>query len=309
MVTDREMETGSHPDFAPTVWADDTQDALEFEMVLPTLVNTSYESQMSLGRILRIPIRGNLDTQTKTEGISGTSNDIVFQAPVGTSTEYGVGTSPATHQDVTISTYEYAAQLLNSVLAVQSNYDERTRTAHALGYALARGVEVTIAALLGSFSQIVGTLGADPDDAILRRAWQYLADVGIQENATFVLNPSAIAALFGSDKFTSGDFVGKKVIESATLPMIYGYGVVRSNLLTASGTGTNCALIHKNAIILIRQIQPTVREQFLIRKIADGIVAYNLYAAEEAAWSAEAPTADADPTVGDFGGVLIRTNT
>ena len=305
MVTDREMETASHPDFAPTIWADDTNDALEYEMVLPTLVNTSYESQMTLGRILRIPIRGNLDTQTKTEGVS---NLITFQAPVGTSTEYGVGTSPATHQDVTVSTYEYAAQLLNSVLAVQSNYDERTRTAHALGYALARGVEVTIAALFGSFSQIVGTLGADPDDAILRRAWQYLADVGVQDNATFVLNPSAIAALFGSDKFTSGDFVGKKVIESATLPMIYGYGVVRSNLLATSCTGVNCALLHKNSIILIRQIQPTVREQFLIRNIADGIVAYNLYAAEAAAWSAEAPTDDADPTVGDFGAVLIRTN-
>lgn len=307
MVTDRELDTTTHSAFVPIVWAAQTQDAIEFEMVLPRLCNTSYESEMSVGDTLRIPIRNHVVSQTKSEGIA---NTIVFTAPVGSDIEYGVGTTPATHQDVTITTFEYAAQLLNSVLSAQSNYDERSRISKDLGYALARGVEVTIAAIFGSFSQIVGTSGSDPDDAILRRAWQYLADQGMYTGASWVFGPAAVAALFGNDKFSSSDFVNKPVIESATLPTLYGYNAVSSNLLTNPSTGqTDCALLHEKAIILIRQIMPTVREQFLIRNIADGIVAYNLYAVEEAAWASETPpsTGDENPTVGDYGGILIRT--
>ena len=178
-----------------------------------------------------------------------------------------------------------------------------------MGYALARGMEVSLSALFQSFTQITGTLGADPDDAILRRSWQYLADAGVNDNSTWVFGPAAVAALFGNDKFTSKDFVNaKSVIETAMLPALYSYPTVRSNLLRAPAAGqTECALIHKESIIMIRQVMPTIREQLLIRNLADGIVAYDLYTTALAYWSAEAPTGDSDPTTGYYGGVLIRT--
>ena len=102
--------------------------------------------------------------------------------------------------------------------------------------------------------------------------------------------------------------MNKPVIESAELSPLYSYKAYISNLLTNPATGqTNCALLHREAVILIRQVKPTVREQFLIRYLADGIVAFDLYNASEAVWSAEAPTGDSDPTVGDYGAVLIRS--
>src|SRR3990167_276127 len=189
-VTDREITTTTAANFIPEIWARDTRNAIEFEAVLSKVVNTKYEAEMKVGDTLHIPLRSNLDTQTKTQGVS---NTITFQAV----TE-GV-------QNITINTYEYAAQLLNDITAAQSKYSERERIAHAMGYSLSRGVEVSIAALPQSFSQIVGTLGADPDDAVLRRAWQYLADAGVTSNATWVFGPAAVAALFGNDKFTSKD--------------------------------------------------------------------------------------------------------
>ena len=222
----------------------------------------------------------------------------------------GSGGSGVNYQQVTVSVYEYASQLLNAVVAVQSKYAERQRIAHKLGYSLMRGVEVTIAALPQSFSQIVGTLGADPTEANLRRAWQYARDAGVTSNASWVFGPAAVSALFANDKYTSKDFIsGKSAIESAQLPDLYSFPVYVSNLLRAPAAGqTECFLAHKEAMILIRQIKPIVREDFLIRNIADGIVAYNLYNAVEANWSAEAPTGDSDPTVGDYGAVLIRSS-
>lgn len=303
-VTDAEMTSNTHNEFLPTVWADDTRDAIEFEEVLSQLVDTHFESQLTVGRILTIPLRANLATQTKTEGVSST---ITFQ------TQNFSGVAATNVQNITISTYQYAASLLNAVVATQSNYDERQRISHSMGYALMRGIEVSIAALFASFSQITGTLGADLDDAILRRSWQYLRDAGITNGANWIFGPAAVASLFGNDKFTSKDFInGKSAIESAELPALFSYPVFISNLLNAPAAGqTQCALLHREAVILMRQIKPTVRESYLIRNNADGLLAFDLYNASEAVWSAETPPAgtsgDSDVTQVDSGAVLIRS--
>ena len=298
-VTSREMTSTTHAAFAPTIWSSDVRDAITYEEVVAKLVKTKYEEEMSIGRTLQIPIRANYNTQTKTEGLASTIN---YQSQPGTT---GSGTN---FQSITVSTFQYAAALLNAVVAAQSKYDERQNIAKGLGYSLMRGVEVSLTALFASFSQITGTLGADPDDAVLRRSWQYLADAGVTDNASWVFGPAAVSALFGNDKFTSRDFVNKPVIETAKLPPLYSYPAYISNLLTAPAAGqTECALFHREAVILIRQVKPTVREQFKIDNLADGIVAYDLYNASEAIWSAEAPTGNNDPTVSDYGAVLIRT--
>lgn len=293
-VTSAEMTAATQVAFAPTIWAKDTRDAITYEEVLAKLVNTQYEDEMRIGRTLTVPTRSNLNTQDHTEGISNTIN---FQAFTDVT------------QTVTIDTQEYAARLLNEVVKAQSKYDERQRIAKDLGYALMRGVEVALAALFQSFSQIVGTLGADPDDAVLRRAWQYLRDAAVRSDANWIFGPAAVAALFGNDKFTSKDFVSaKSVIETATLPSLYGYPAYISNLLRNPATGqTECGLLHREAIILVRQVRPTVKEQYQITNLADGIVAFDLYNCAEATWIAEAPGGDSPGTAGDYGAVLIRS--
>ncbi len=293
MVSDTELDTSAatNAEMVPEIWASDTRDAIEYKEIVTKLVNTTYESQMRIGDIFHIPLRANLTTQSKSEGIS---NTITFEA------------INEAEQTVTVSTFEYAAQLLGNVLAIQSNYDERQRITHAIGYALVRGIEVTITALFQTFSQIVGTLGADIDDGILRRAWQYLADSAVDSDANWVFGPAAVASLFGNDKFTSKDFVsGQSAIETAKLPTLYSYPSYVSNLLRNPATGqTDCALFHREAIILIRQLLPTIKQQYLIRNDADGILGVDLYTADEANWVAETPGSN---STGDFGAVLIRS--
>lgn len=295
-VTTNEITSTTHAAFLPEIWSDDTQDALEFSTVIAELVTTKFESEMSVGRILHIPHRSNMATQTKTEGIS---NTIAFQAIT------------QTNQDITVSTYEYAACLLNKVVQAQSKYADRQALSKKMGYALARGMEVTLAALAQNFSQTVGAYGTDTDDSQLRRAWQYLADGGFVDednDCAWVFSPGAKQSLFGQDRFVSGDFQSKRAIETAQLPNLYGFPAYHSQLLRspAAGQHDNFAL-HRSAAILIRQVKPTAESQYRIEYNADAMLIWDLYNASEAEQPAETPVADGtESTLGDSGAVFIK---
>lgn len=301
MATDVVTTTLTHVSFIPELWTTDTQDAIEFEEVVAKLVNTQFEKELSIGgRILHIPHRSNLTTQNKSVANEqatdpdAAGHDHLFEAIT------------QTDQTITVSTYEYSAVLLTAVLQAQSAYDDRQALSHSMGYALMRGQEVSLTGLFGSFSQIVGTLGADLDDAILRDAWQALADAGFYQDSAWIFSPGMAASLFGNDKFTSKDFVNVPAIERAQLPNLYNHPPFVSNLLTAPATGQhNGALLHRTAVILTRQIQPTAKAQYLIRQNADAMLMFDLYSVDEAEQPAEAPGSE-DLSPGDEGAVLVR---
>ena len=262
---------------------------MQFAEIISKLVNTKFESDLSVGRILHIPHRSNLTTQTKTEGVA---NTIVFEAIT------------QTNQDITVSTYQYSAVLLNAVVQAQSAYNDRQALANAMGYSLMRGIEVNLSALFASFSQIVGTLGASIDLALLLRAWQYLADGGFASDASWILSPAMASDIFSTDKLTSKDFVTTPAIERAQLPSILSFPAYVSNLLTSPATGQReAALLHRTAVILIRQVEPTPKTAYLMRYNADGLLMFDLYASAEAEQPAEAPGSE---SLSDTGAVLIR---
>lgn len=295
-LTSREITTTTHGAFLPDIWSDDTQDAIEFKTLIGGLVTTKFENEMSVGRILHIPHRSNMNTQAKTEGIS---SQISFQAIT------------QTNQDIMVSTYEYAACLLNKVVQAQSKYADRAALSKKMGYALARGMEVTLAALAQNYSQTVGTYGADVDDSQLRRAWQYLSDGGFVDednDCSWVFSPGATQSLFGQDRVVSGDFQNKKAIETAMLPQLYGFPAYHSQLLRSPATGQHDSfLLHRSAAILIRQVKPTAEAQYRIEYNADAMLIWDLYNASEAEQPAETPVDDAtESTLGDSGAVLLK---
>lgn len=306
-LTTLEITSTTHAAFLPEVWSDDTQDAVEFKEVLSKLVNSDHESEMRMGRILHIPHRSNMATQTKTEGIS---NTVVFNVIT------------QTNQDVTVSTYEYAACLLNAVVQAQSKYNDRKALADKMGYALVRGMEVSIAALFQNFSQAVGTYGGSTDDSVVRSAWRQLADAGFVEDTSdvvpdcaFVFSPGAEETLFGQDRYVSREFQsGKSAIESARLPSLYGIPTHRSNLLRSPAAGQHDnAVFDRSAVILIRQVKPTTKAQYRIEYNADAFLIFDLYAVAEAEQPDEAPTtasggagSSESEALSDTGAVLIR---
>ncbi|MGH8325035.1 MAG: hypothetical protein ACRETD_14760, partial [Steroidobacteraceae bacterium] len=237
-----------------------------------------------------------------TEGIS---NTIVYEAIT------------QTNQQITISTYQYAAALLNAVVQAQSKYNDRKALADKMGYALVRGMETTVSALFNAgFSQTVGTYGGDTDDSTVRRAWQYIADAGFADDGdcSFVFSPGATASLFGQDRFASKDFVDGNAIEKAQLPAMYGFTAYRSNLLNSPNSGQHdSALFHRSAVILVRQVKPTAKTQYRIEYNADAMLMYDLYASAVAQQPNEAPTtasggagSSETETIGNYGAVQIK---
>lgn len=194
--------------------------------------------------------------------------------------------------------------MLNAVVQAQSAYDDRQALANGMGYALMRGMEVSIAALFQSFSQIVGTLGASIDMALLLRAWQYLADAGFATDAAWIFSPAMAADIFSTDKLTSRDFITTPGIERAQIPPILSFPAYTSNLLRSPAAGQHeGALLHRTAVILIRQVEPTPKTAYLIRYNADGLLMYDYYAVVEAEQPLEAPGSE---SLSDIGAVLVR---
>lgn len=301
VLTTLEITSTTHAAFLPEVWSDDTQDAVEFKEVLPKLCNTSFEDEMSVGRILHIPHRSNMATQTKTEGIS---NTVVFN------------TITQTNQDITVSTYEYAACLLNAVVQAQSKYNDRAALAGKMGYALVRGMEVSIAALPQNFSQTTGAYGGDADESVLRRAWQYLADAGFYDDASWVFSPGAAQSIFGQERFVSRDFQSgaKSALETAQLPNLFSHPAYVSNLLRSPAANQHDnTLFHRSAVILVRQVKPTPKTQYRIEYNADAMLMFDLYAVAEAEQPSETPTTASAgagsselEALGDSGAVWIK---
>jgi hypothetical protein len=304
-ITDLGITTTTAAQFIPQVWSTGVVQAAQFGAVIQKRVNTDFKDDLAVGNTLNIPRLSNLNTQSKSAGLA---NGINFEAP----TETG--------QQITVSTHEYAAFIVESVVQVQANQDLRQRYEKKLGYALARGRDVTLAALFNGLStNSVGTLGVELASDDYLTAWQKLAEAGLFEGATdpgedfsIILSPAAYAAALKVDIFTNKLYNSDgDAIQKAHVGDIYGMPVYLSNLLNAPSAGQHrCVAMHRECFALIVQEEVPVQSQFMIRYLADGVVAWNLYGTATVTFPPETPPANASPeiyTAVDNRGVKLLT--
>lgn len=288
MVADAEMTSTTEAAFLPEIWSRKTADAAQFKAVVSQTVDVSLEDEVSMGRIVHRPHRSNLTTQSKTEGVG---NTVVFEAIT------------QTNQDFTISTMEYAAWLENEVVKAQEDPAYLGKITERAGYALERGVEVTLTARFSGYSQTVGVDNVEWTLDQLLRGWQYLEDAGAPEDDRFfVTSPAATAGMKKLNELTSTDFGFENGLKAANIGDFMGMPVLRSQLLAAGASGKKSAMYHRSAEVLIRQIMPTTRKQYLIRNLAEGIVVFDLYTTAENEQPAETPGSE---SLGDSFGVYF----
>ena len=275
MVSDAEMTTTTEVAFLPEIWSRKTADAAQFKAVVTETVDKSLEAEVSMGRIVHRPHRSNLTTQSKSEGVS---NTVLFEAIT------------QTNQDFTISTQEYAAWLENEVVKAQEDPAYLGAVTRRAGYALERGVEVTITGRFDGFSQTVGIDNVEWTLANLLRGWQYLEDAGApDDDRFFIVSPAAAAGMKKLPELTSRDFGFTQGLKAAAIGDFMGIPVIRSQLLESGAAGKESAIYHRSALVLIRQIMPTTKRQYLIRNLAEGVVIFDLYTTAENEQPAETP--------------------
>src|SRR3990167_3357663 len=192
MVSDAEMTSTTEAAFLPDIWSRKTADAAQFKAVVTETVDKSLEDEVSMGRVVHRPHRSNLTTQAKTEGVT---NTVLFEAIT------------QTNQDFTISTQEYAAWLENEVVRAQEDASYMGKLTDKAGYALERGVEVTLTGRFDGFSHTVGVDNVEWTLDNLLRGWQYLEDAGAPEDDRFfVVSPAGAAGMKKLPELTSSDF-------------------------------------------------------------------------------------------------------
>lgn len=287
--------------FIPELWAANTLDAVEFATMWCKLVNRDYDGEIkAYGDTVHIPHVSNYTAQTKSAGIASV---VQFESMTHSKT------------DIAIDTHKYAAFEVEKFAAKQALPGFVEKQTKKLGYALARAMDVSVAALVQNFGDsIVGTLGVELTDNDYNSAWQKLAEAGVvEENATnsdvvIVLSAAAYAAALRTDRLVNRDYAGDAgadALRRAKIGMILGSDVHMSNLCRAPSAGQHdCSWFHKDAMTICTQQMPEVERQFIIEQLADAVVVHTIYGVAELSRPVE--TAGSVTTTDNFG-VYLKT--
>lgn len=277
----------------PDVWSTETLDAIQHETLLADSTDKRLEAMMKFGDVAHVPRISNLTTQTKSAG-----SDVTFE-------QISEG-----EQQLTIATHEYAAVYVEDITEAQSQLSVRAKYTDAMGYTLARGQEVSVAALFQSFATIVGTLGVELTEDNIIAAWSSLNTYSAPMSDRFIaLSPGMVQGLAKIDTFRSqlyGGSAGEMTRNGQFLGNVFGAKVLMSNLLRSPSAGqAEGAMYHRNQMYMVRQIKPTTIPPFHNPAgIGWQVVQHNLYGLAEVNRPPETPGGG---TAIDVWGVLLRS--
>ena len=244
--------TGVSPaaNFIPEVWEADLSDATKAHIGLADLVDRSYEDVMKSGDIIHIQDISHPSVRVKSEDVAAT-----------------IANRTETQQNITINREAYCRMLFEDIAEVQSKYDIRSKYTSDMAYSLMAYIEGDatsgLASLPSSFSQLVGTLGADPTTDNLVRAVQYLDDGDVPEtDRFFYMSPPTHAALLKQDVFVSGDYGPTGAVSSGRVTRpVYGATTHVSSLANNNPSAADQSyswFCHKKGVALIMQQSPKV---------------------------------------------------
>jgi hypothetical protein len=273
------------------VWVDDVIAAVEFSMEITPKVNRKWKF-VGHGDTYHVPRVGNLTPGTKSAGSAWTPEALLD-----------------TEQTIVINKHDVAGFELEDIASLLSNTELKSTYQKKIGYALARAIEVNLAALFQSFSQTVGTLGVELTYDNMLRAWQYLADGGtpLTDDCCFILSPAAVSGLLKQDVFINSMYKGDdgRAIERATVGTLLGAPVIQSNLTRApSANQSESALFKRDAIACIMAQEPKIVTEYIAKEIAYVVGGHQVYGYSEVDRYAETP---GNVTASDDWAVLLKT--
>lgn len=275
------------------VWVKDMIRAQEFKLVIAPNVWRKWKFQ-GHGDVYHIRRRPNIEVQTKSAGTSLTPSAYTD-----------------TEQQITINVHQAACFKIEDIVEVLEDSDIRKEMTQAIGYSLARAVDVNLAGLFTNFSQSVGTLGVEPSYDNWIRAWRYLADAGIDtnEDCKIFVNPATWESMLGMDSLVHADYRGsenaRRASENAEIGRFLGSPVIRSNLITSPAAGQGeCAFMDRRAIALIMAQQEKMTYETIALDLADVVVGSQIYGYAEVNRYEETP---GNVTAGDNWAVLVKS--
>lgn len=274
------------------VWPGAVIRAEEFSLVIAPRVYRKWKSA-GHGDVYHFPRVPNIETNTK-----------------AASTDWTPSAYTDTEQTLTINVHQVAGFLIEDIVKVLSNTDLEMEMRKKIGYSLGRSLDVNLATLPQSFSQSVGTLGVELTYDNFVRAWQYLADAGVDTNdddVSIILSPAAIAGLMKTDIFINQLYnEGTRAVQKAQIgKSILGGTFFKSNLTRAASAGqSDSFMMDRRAIGLIMAQSPRMVTEYQALKLGTVVGGHQIYGYVEVNRYAETP---GNVTATDTWAVYLKT--
>lgn len=247
--------------FIPEVWAKDIQMARRNKLVMGSLIDKQYQSDLKYGDTVHITSIAEMTADAITPGTA-----LVPVAPT------------ETEQTLVVDQYYGKAFEIQDMLKRQSMYSLRQPYTDVMGHAIAKAID---GSLLAQFANVAT---AHKMTAVATVTFDNIVDAHTlldednvpMEDRALVINARILGDLRKLDEFKAYNEVGTEGIIRSKLGIvgtIYGTPVYLTNAVktnTDSGTPNYQALLfHKSAFASVIQLQPSVESDRDILKKAD----------------------------------------
>ncbi len=251
--------------FVPEVWSKDVLLATRPKQIMMNLVRRLDKEVVSFGDTVRINTQSTL-----------VANDKLPNLPVSLQT-------PAETQVVlTIDKYKESSFLIEDMLAVQSNRDLRSGYTKEAAFAITNSVETSLTGLFSAFANSTGTYNtAITVDAILDAIELLDGNNVPMDDRHFVHREDVKRDILDLAYFTSGDYVSGKPVTSGQTGDIFGVTTHMTTNVERSGSNTNNAIFHREALGLAIQKSPDVESERSVMYKGWVVVATVLYGVKE----------------------------
>lgn len=183
-----------------------------------------------------------------------------------------------TKKSLTVSKFAMATQVILDTLSAQAKTDAKALAVEAVGYAIAKDIDDTLADEMDEFSVNVIQNGTTPTTAITKNnlldAQKTLDLLNVpEEDRVWFLSPNAIRDLMADtgNYFTSLDFADTKALVKGQLQyLVLGSPVVKTTNLNTGTSGSPVSTyykngyFHKSAIGLAMQKDVELQQEYSI---------------------------------------------
>lgn len=269
------IDSGTADVFIPEIWSMLVLAAREANLVWAPLVDRKYEAELKYGDILYVNSLSNLTIQTKAKSSNTAIN---YQSVTETKT------------DITVTTWQYVAMAVESIVKVQNMKDQLAMYSGKMGYCLALGIDDAIATRISAFSNTVGSLATELTDDNILRARQYLNDANApMDGRAIVISPGAETGFLKLDKYIRDDYKGvhgdgarETGLQQAYVTSFYRMPVyVSTNVDGTNPAGHDNAMLQKESIALVVQMKPTMHTAYDIDYFVDKVAVEQLHGSAE----------------------------
>lgn len=237
--------------FIPEVWSQKVNVAVKSKLVLADLVWRLDDESKGKGDTIHIPNITELSANDKIPGAQ-----ITLQSPTETKI------------DLSIDQHKETSFLIEDLTKLQASYNLQKLYTTEAGYAIAKAIDTSIAALATGFSQTKGTYNTAITTDVVLDSVKELDDEDVpEEDRHFVFRPDVKRDLLDLSTYTSNDFVDGKPVTSGKVGMIYGVMTHMSNNVLKSGNNTSNIMFHRHAIAAALQQQPRTQTEYSIKDL------------------------------------------